>query len=416
MTLVLKPAEIFEKRHESGRLGLLERYEFWDVKPLGQLIELINGAPFDSNLFNRVESGMPLIRIRDVGKANTETWFSGTYDDKYLVKAGDILVGLDGDFRVAQWDGPEALLNQRVCKLVVDSSVLDKKFMVYHLQGWLDAIWEETSATTVKHLSSKSIQEIPFPCPPLAEQRRIVETLDEQLSRLDKALAALEYADSQTLALRRSILKECLSPQAFEPETGDWQVKTLGEVAQWGSGGTPQAGNPNYYGGTTPWAVIGDLNDGKVASTQKSITEEGLANSSAKLVPAGSILIAMYGSIGKMGIADVQMATNQAIAFALPKEDQVLPQYLFWYLLSQRELFLSQGKGATQQNISQTLLKAWEILLPALDEQSRIVETLDDQLSRLDSSRKSISSQKALLATLRRSILKNAFNGELGNN
>ena len=163
-----------------------------------------------------------------------------------------------------------------------------------------------------------------------------------------------------------------------------WQVKTLGEVAVWGSGGTPQAGNPAYYGGSIPWAIIGDLNDGVVSTTEKSITEDGLANSSAKLVPTGAILIAMYGSIGKMGIAGVPMATNQAIAFALPNKDLILPEYLFWFLSSQRDLFLSQGKGATQQNISQTLLKAWEIPLPPLDEQRRIVETLDEHLSRLD--------------------------------
>lgn len=216
MTLVLKPVEIFQKRHESGRLGLLERHESWDVKPLGQLIELTNGAPFDSNLFNRVESGMPLIRIRDVGKANTETWFSGTYDPKYIVNAGDILVGLDGDFRVAEWHGPEALLNQRVCKLVVDSSILDKKFMLYHLQGWLDAIWEETSATTVKHLSSKSIQEIPFPCPPIEEQMRIVETLDDQLVRLDKLKSQLQDISMTVETMRRSILHSAFSGTLLE--------------------------------------------------------------------------------------------------------------------------------------------------------------------------------------------------------
>ncbi len=100
-----------------------------------------------------------------------------------------------------------------------------------------------------------------------------------------------------------------------------WERKTLGEVATWGSGGTPQAGNSRFYGGQIPWAIIGDLTDSDVFTTEKHITEEGLANSSAKLVPVGAILIAMYGSIGKMGIAKVPMATNQAIAFALPNPD-----------------------------------------------------------------------------------------------
>jgi type I restriction enzyme S subunit len=121
----------------------------------------------------------------------------------------------------------------------------------------------------------------------------------------------------------------------------------------------------------------------------------------------------MYGSIGKMGIAKVPMATNQAIAFALPKLDQVIPQYLFWFLRSQREVFLSNGKGATQQNISQTLLKAWKIPVPPLEEQKRIVETLDDHLSRLD---KALAESEYSAKATRRfssSLLHAMFSGDL---
>jgi len=195
-----------------------------------------------------------------------------------------------------------------------------------------------------------------------------------------------------------------------------WVTKTLGEVAVWGSGGTPRAGNPLYYGGDIPWAVIGDLNDGYVHTTEKLITEEGLANSSAKLVPAGAILIAMYGSIGKMGIANVPMATNQALAFALPKADQVIPQYLFWFLSSQRDIFLSNGKGATQQNISQTLLKSWEMPVPPLEEQKRIVEALGDHLSRLDEALAETQSAIAKATTYWHSMLHSLlFSDESGN-
>lgn len=189
----------------------------------------------------------------------------------------------------------------------------------------------------------------------------------------------------------------------------DWVAMTLGEVADWGSGGTPQAGNPRYYGGEIPWAIIGDLNDGEVYGTGKTITQEGLVNSSAKMVPVGALLIAMYGSIGKMGIAKVPMATNQAIAFASPKANLVIPKYLFWYLRSQREIFLSRGKGATQQNISQTLLKAWEIPVPSLDEQKRIVEALDGHLSILDKSQAAIEASNLKASEFRRALLDKAL-------
>lgn len=160
---------------------------------------------------------------------------------------------------------------------------------------------------------------------------------------------------------------------------------TLGDVAKWGSGGTPKARDPRYYeNGTVPWAVIGDLNDGIVRETAAAITIDALNESSAKLIPRGSILVAMYGSIGKLGIAASEMASNQAIAFAVPNDELICSKFLFWYLRSQRAELTSAGKGATQQNISQTILKSWPIPVPPLDEQRRIVATLEDHLSRIE--------------------------------
>ncbi len=163
-----------------------------------------------------------------------------------------------------------------------------------------------------------------------------------------------------------------------------WRSATLGDVARWGSGGTPKAGTSDYYGGDIPWAVIGDLSDGLVGATANHITAAGLAASSAKRVPAGAVLVAMYGSIGKLGLTTSELTTNQAIAFAVPDPEVVEARFLFYYLLSQREALSAAGKGATQRNIGQGTLKPWPIPLPPLAEQRRIVEILEDHLSRLD--------------------------------
>lgn len=180
-----------------------------------------------------------------------------------------------------------------------------------------------------------------------------------------------------------------------------WTRTTLRDVAIWGSGGTPKATEPMYYGGDIPWAIIGDLNDSVVTRCANSITTSGLKHSSAKVVPSGTILIAMYGSIGKLGIAGVSMATNQAIAFAQPDESIIAPRYLFWYLRLQRDALLRSGKGATQQNISQTVLKAWPIPLAPLAEQRRIVEVIEEQFSRLDAAEASLerATSRVRLAT-----------------
>src|ERR1700704_3845244 len=107
-----------------------------------------------------------------------------------------------------------------------------------------------------------------------------------------------------------------------------WKLKTLEDVADWGSGGTPKSTEAKYYNGDIPWLIIGDLNDGEIYSSQKKITKLGLENSSAKMVPVDSILIAMYGSIGKMGIAKIPCATNQAIAFTKSISKEVKQKFL----------------------------------------------------------------------------------------
>lgn len=192
-------------------------------------------------------------------------------------------------------------------------------------------------------------------------------------------------------------------------QAGRWT--TLGEVARWGSGGTPSAGDASFYGGDIPWAVIGDLNDGKVTSTAKTITLKGLENSSSKLVPEGAILIAMYGSIGKLGIASMPLATNQAIAFAIPHLNVVDRDYLFWQLMYERPKFVNEGKGATQQNISQTLLKSWRVFLPPIDEQREAVQSIESALANIESAASAIEYSERQLKNLRRAALRDAFEG-----
>lgn len=188
----------------------------------------------------------------------------------------------------------------------------------------------------------------------------------------------------------------------------EWREATLSEVARWGSGGTPAAGDRRYYGGDIPWAVIADLNDGVVTSTAKTITDDGLNASAAKWVPPGAVLVAMYGSIGKLGTAGIPMTTNQAIAFAVPGPD-LDGKFLFYYLMSQRPQLDAQGKGATQRNISQTILKPWAIPLPFLAEQRRIVEILEDHLSRLDAANTGLRAAQVRVAAMRRSALDQLF-------
>jgi type I restriction enzyme S subunit len=186
----------------------------------------------------------------------------------------------------------------------------------------------------------------------------------------------------------------------------------LGETFKWGSGGTPLRSNSTYYdGGDIPWVIIGDLNDGVVTETQSHITQLGLENSSAKWVEEGSVLVAMYGSIGKLGIAGKRLTTNQAIAFTKP--DPVVAKYLFYYLMCERQNLLNLGAGATQQNISQTVIKAYQFPLAPLPEQERIVARLEELLSDLEAGVAALGRARAGVKRYKASVLKAACSGDL---
>jgi type I restriction enzyme S subunit len=194
---------------------------------------------------------------------------------------------------------------------------------------------------------------------------------------------------------------------------GHWKWETLGNIASWASGGTPKATEQKYYGGGIPWLVIGDLNDGIVTSSAKTITESGLQHSSAKYVEPGSIMVAMYGSIGKLGIAGIRCTTNQAIAFTRATKDELEPKYLFHYLASVRDILLAEGKGGAQANISQTVLKATPFCYPPREEQRRIANKLDHISARINDAKARLDTIPTILKRFRMSVLAAACSGRL---
>jgi type I restriction enzyme S subunit len=189
----------------------------------------------------------------------------------------------------------------------------------------------------------------------------------------------------------------------------NWELKKMTQVVLWSSGGTPRATEKLYYeNGTIPWLVIGDLNDGVVNCAASHITELGLKNSSAKMMPAGTLLVAMYGSIGKLGITGMPCCTNQAIAFAKELYG-VTTKYMFYYLSMIKPQLLTKGKGGTQKNISLTVLNSIDVVVPPIEEQARIVARIEELFSELDAGVETLQKIKQQLSVYRRSVLKDAF-------
>jgi type I restriction enzyme S subunit len=178
---------------KSNALPNLEEHETpynlpkgWQWVRFGEIAHPQPGFAFKSSNFNKVGSGLPVIRIRDVGQAFSQTYYDGDYSEEYLVEDGEYLVSMDGIFRVAQWKGETALLNQRVSRLIFFSNELSKPFLCRALQMELEALQGTKSYTTVDHLSGKQISQSLVPLPPATEQWRIAQRLDELMALCDR--------------------------------------------------------------------------------------------------------------------------------------------------------------------------------------------------------------------------------------
>lgn len=187
--------------------------ERWERVRLHELADVQNGFAFKSKFFSKgaADNAMPLIRIRDVGKDGTETYYSGEFEPEYVVRKGDIVIGMDGEFRCRKWRGRDALLNQRVCRLLPHGELVEFEFFFKLIQPYLDAVEQVTSSVTVAHLSSKTVSQLEFPFPPLAEQSRIVSAIESLQERSSRARVLLSEVGPLIGQLRQSVLRGAFS-------------------------------------------------------------------------------------------------------------------------------------------------------------------------------------------------------------
>ena len=384
----------------------------WKIKRLAEVLELQNGYAFDSKCFNPTD-GLPLIRIRSLkAGVENETRFNGEYDQKYVVKAGDLLIGMDGEFGCYDWKGEPALLNQRVCRLHGFSGELTPRFLFYGVNDYLKAIEDVTGYTTVKHISSKQILDIEFPVPPLAEQQRIVGLLDEAFEGLATAKANAEKNLQNARALFESHLQS-----VFTQRGPGWVEKPLGDLCSIARGGSPR---PIQSFLTTAsdgfnWVKIGDATaSGKyIYTTEQKIIREGATRS--RIVHAGDFLLSNSMSFGRPYIMQTTGCVHDGWLVLSDYASQLDQDYLYLVLGSQFmfQQFDRLAAGSTVRNLNIELASRVEVPVPPLKQQRDIAQHLDaisevtQRLARL------YERKHAALAALKKSLLHQAFTGAL---
>ena len=333
----------------------------------------------------------------------------------FAIQPFDIIVscaGTIGETFVLPQEPIEGIINQALMLVRLYNRDIEKFYLLYFDYILKEEAYKESKGTAIKNIPPFDVlKNFYIPLPPFSEQQRIVAEIERWFALIDtieQGKVELQTAIKQTkskildLAIHGKLVPQDpsdepaielvrrINPKAqitcdnehSEKLPKGWYLSTLGDCFKWGSGGTPESTVKAYYEGNIPWLVIGDLNDSIVTFASKHISQLGIYNSSAKVLTKGTLLMAMYGSIGKLGIAGMELATNQAIAYAKPNE--INTYYLFYYLIANRDNFYMLGKGGTQKNISQTLIKSYPFLLPPLAEQKRIVLKIEELFSIID--------------------------------
>lgn len=235
----------------------------------------------------------------------------------------------------------------------------------YFIEGWINDNKVGGGTHTAK-LNLNILEKCPIALPPLKEQERIVGILDESFAKIDESIKILEQDLLNLDELMQSALQKAFNPlkdnakENYKLPQG-WEWKSLGEIANTSSGGTPSRNKKEYWeNGNIKWLKSGELNDGYIDFIEENITEEAIKNSSAKIFQKGTLLIAMYGATaGKLGILNLDSTTNQAICAFLHKDKNIkfLEKFLFYFLFFLRDKIIKDSFGGAQPNINQTYIK-----------------------------------------------------------
>jgi len=380
-------------------------------------------------------SGVPFINAGAIvdGELN-EAEFNYISEEKYdalragKIQQGDILYCLRGSL------GKTAIVHQKfkgaisssLCILRANQSLL-KEYLYYllcsNVIGHQQVLAENGSAQP--NLSAASVMDYMIPLSPLAEQHRIVDRIESLFAKLDEAKQnvqdALDNFETRKAAiLHRAFTGELTAQWRKEHGVGmeSWERHPLKDVTQIGSGGTPSRKNSQYYLGDILWVKTGEIYWNYIYDSEEKITEEAIANSSAKLYPAGTVLVAMYGqglTRGRAAILGVPATTNQAVC-ALQPCDCLEKRYLYYYFMANYWEYREKAVGGNQPNYSATMIGKWIINIPSVLEQAEIVRILDDLLAKEQQAKDAAEGVLEQIDLIKKAILARAFRGELGTN
>ncbi|MCS4133527.1 restriction endonuclease subunit S [Salinibacter ruber] len=404
----------------------------WSVSLVGEIANgekgLVDGDWVESKDMDE-DGNIQLVQLGHIGEGQ----FKGQpnrFVNREFAKEEDCTILSEGDLLISRMQEPilrSCLLPDFECDsiMAVDIARLREnddwnriclKYLFNSRPIWKQGIaW--ASGTTRKRISRKNIEKIRLQKPPLPEQRKIASVL----YAVDQAIQKTEEVIEQAKRVKQGLMQR-LFHHGLE-ETNDyqttkygsapahWEIKPISDLAiQVQAGGTPDTDREEFYDGKIPWIRTGELRQKRIRDPEKSITEAGFENSTARLFPKNTVLVAMYGATaGESAMLDIEATSNQACCGVITDEEKILPEFLFQQLLYLKENLIALGAGSGQQNISKGIISNFRVLVPQLEEQTEIASMLRIWDEEVEAGEK----KREQLKRLKKGLMQDLLTGEV---
>ncbi len=390
------------------------------TKKLGDpnVADVILGQSPPSSTYNDKSDGLPFFQ----GKADfgllypvPRMWCNS---GQKFAKRGDILMSVRapvGDVNIAT---DKCVIGRGVAAIRASSNI-DPWFLYFALLHSKPTLEARATGSTFASVNKATLHDLEIPFVTRNEQTVIGSLLKQLILKIEQENHSLDTTTSLKQATMRKLFTRGLYGEAQkETEIGlmpeSWGIDILGSRHNVVSGGTPSRNNPSYWtGGTIPWVKTTEVNYRTITATEEHITPQGLENSAAKMLPVGTLMMAMYGqgvTRGKVAILGIEAACNQACAAITPKDDVILPRYLYHFLSWRYEAIRSLAHGGQQQNLNLEIVRDLSVVFPkSKKEQEEIVTILDA----FDCKIALHKQKRAVLEELFKSLLHKLMTGEI---
>lgn len=389
----------------------------WDAKPLQAVCAekitygIVQCGP-------HIENGVPYIRVSDMnspeldvsGMLRTSPAIASSFS-RSRVNEGDVVYALRGklgEVRRVSSVVAGANLTQGTARIAPNKQV-DGSYLLWSLrsQSALRQVELEAKGSTFREITLANLRVIEIAVPPILEQQAIAEALSDA----DALIESLDQLITKKRQIKQGAMQELLTGKRRLPGfSGAWEIKRLGDLADMGSGGTPPSSNPNFYDGEIPWVAISDMTKGGklIFSTERNLSNEGFSNCAAQMFPAGTVLYAMYASLGECSIASVPLCSSQAI-LGIRVKANLSSEFLYYYLQSIKPKVKTLGQQGTQANLNKRMVQDFSLQLPPVIEQNTIATVLSD----MDAELASLESRLAKARQIKQGMMQELLTGRI---